>query len=200
MKTSRATSLLCQWALGTGLLAGLPAWAATVDIAGVKLEDRATVAGKPLLLNGAGIRYKAIFKVYTAGLYLEKKAETTDGVLDQAGPSRITITMLRDIDSAELGKLFSRGMEDNMEKGSFAKLVPGVVRMSQVFTNHKVLKTGENFTVDWVPGSGAVLTVKGKVEGDPFKEREFFEALMRIWLGPKPADWQLKDALLGIKK
>ncbi|MCB2038583.1 MAG: chalcone isomerase family protein, partial [Ottowia sp.] len=25
----------------------------------------------------------------------------------------------------------------------------------------------------------------------------FFQALMRIWLGNKPADWQLKDALLG---
>lgn len=200
MTPSRITQGLQRLTLGAALATGLPAWAATVDIAGVKLEDRATVAGKPLVLNGAGVRYKAIFKVYAAGLYLEKKTESTEGVLDQTGPSRVTITMLRDIDSAELGKLFSRGMEDNMEKGSFARLVPGVVRMSQVFTNHKTLKTGENFTVDWVPGTGAVLTVKGKVEGEPFKEREFFEALMRIWLGNKPADWQLKDALLGIKK
>ena len=200
MTLSSVTRRLRPVLLGAALIAGQPVWAATLDVAGVKLEDRATVAGKPLVLNGAGVRYKAIFKVYTAGLYLEKKAETTDGVLDQTGPSRITITMLRDIDSAELGKLFSRGMEDNMEKGSFAKLVPGVVRMSQVFSNHKVLKTGENFTVDWVPGTGAVLTVKGRVEGEPFKEREFFEALMRIWLGTKPADWQLKDALLGVKK
>ena len=181
-------------------LAPLVATAATVELAGVKLEDRATLAGKPLVLNGAGIRYKAIFKVYTAGLYVEKKADTTEGVLDQPGPKRMTITMLRDIDSAELGKLFSRGMEDNMEKGSFAKLIPGVMRMSQVFSNHKVLKTGENFVLDWIPGTGTVLTVKGKVEGEPFKEEAFFEALMRIWLGPKPADWQLKDALLGKTK
>ena len=48
--------------------------------------------------------------------------------------------------------------------------------------------------------AGTVLTVKGKVEGEPFKEEAFFEALMRIWLGPKPADWQLKDALLGVRK
>jgi hypothetical protein len=33
--------------------------------------------------------------------------------------------MLRDIDSAELGKLFSRGMEDNMERAAFSKLIPG---------------------------------------------------------------------------
>ena len=182
------------------LLGPAAALANTVELAGVTLDERITVAGKPLQLNGAGIRYKAVFKVYTAGLYLEKKATTPDQVWDQPGPKRMTITMLRDIDSAELGKLFSRGMEDNMEKGSFAKLIPGVMRMSQVFSKHKVLKAGETFVLDWVPGTGTVLTVKGVPENEAFKEPEFFEALMRIWLGPKPADWQLKDALLGIKK
>jgi hypothetical protein len=178
------------------------AWvqAATVDLAGVKLEDSVTVQGAPLQLNGAGIRYKAIFKVYTAGLYLSSKASTTDEVLAATGPKRMTITMLRDIDSRELGKLFSRGMEDNMERSSFSKLIPGVMRMSQVFSNHKELKEGETFVLDWLPGTGTVLTVKGKVEGEPFKEPEFFNALMRIWLGPKPADWRLKDALLGKAK
>ena len=201
MSTPRIHPSVPRLVLATTLaVASLPALAATVDVAGVKLEDRVTLAGKPLTLNGAGVRYKAVFKVYTAGFYVEKPASTTDALLDQPGPKRMTITMLRDIDSAELGKLFSRGMEDNMEKGSFAKLIPGVMRMSQVFTNHKVLKTGENFMLDWIPGTGTVLTVKGQVEGEPFREPEFFEALMRIWLGPKPADWQLKDALLGIKK
>jgi len=171
-----------------------------VDLAGVKYEPAVQVGNSRLQLNGAGIRYKAVFKVYTAGLYLEKKAGTPEQVWDQTGPKRMTITMLRDIDSAELGKLFSRGMEDNMEKGSFARLIPGVMRMSQVFSNHKVLRTGENFMIDWIPGTGTVLTVKGVPENEAFKEPEFFEALMRIWLGPKPADWQLKDALLGIKK
>lgn len=201
MKTPHLRPHLLRTAIASALMVGtLPTWAATVDVAGVQLEDRVTLAGKPLVLNGAGVRYKAIFKVYTAGLYVEKAANTTDGLLNQPGPKRMTITMLRDIDSGELGKLFSRGMEDNMEKGSFLKLIPGVMRMSQVFSNHKTLKTGENFVLDWIPGTGTVLTVKGKVEGEPFKEPEFFEALMRIWLGPKPADWQLKDALLGGKK
>lgn len=178
-------------------LGPLLATAATVEIAGVKLEDRLTVNGNLLQLNGAGVRYKAVFKVYTAGLYLGKKASTTEEVLAAPGPKRMTITMLRDIDSAELGKLFSRGMEDNMERSAFSKLIPGVMRMSQVFTDHKQLKEGETFVLDWLPGTGTVLTVKGSMEGEPFKEPEFFNALMRIWLGPKPADWQLKDALLG---
>lgn len=177
----------------------MPAWAAaaTVDVGGVTLEDPIQVQGTPLVLNGAGIRYKAVFKVYTAGLYLEKKAGTTNEILSMPGRKRMTITMLRDIDSAELGKLFARGMEDNMDRSAFSKLIPGVMRMSDVFTRHKWLRTGETFVLDWVPGTGTVLTVKGEIEGEPFKEPEFFDALMRIWLGPRPADWRLKDELLG---
>lgn len=182
-------------------VATAPATAAVaVELAGVPFEDRVSVDGKPLQLNGAGIRYKAVFKVYAAGLYLEKKVNTPEAVWTQPGPKRMSITMLRDIDSAELGKLFSRGMEDNMEKGTFSRLVPGVMRMSQVFTNHKTLKAGETFVLDWIPGTGMRLTVKGVQEGEPFREPEFFEALMRIWLGARPADWQLKDALLGVRK
>jgi hypothetical protein len=200
MTTPALSRSLFAAALAALLLAAPTAHAVTVDLAGVKLEDRATVAGSPLVLNGAGVRYKAVFKVYVAGLYLGQKADTPEAVLAMTGPKRISITMLRDIDSAELGKLFSRGMEDNMDRSAFSKLIPGVLRMSQVFSDHKNLKEGDTFQVDWVPGTGAVLTVKGKVEGEPFKEPEFFNALMRIWLGPKPADWMLKDALLGKAK
>ncbi|SFU75420.1 Chalcone isomerase-like [Paenacidovorax caeni] len=186
----------CIVIAGAALLASGSAVAQTT-VADVKYEEAASVQGKPLLLNGAGIRYKAVFKVYTAGLYLEKKAQTPQDIQALKGPKRMRIVMLREIDSAELGKLFSRGMEDNMDRAAFSKLVPGVVRMSQIFSEHKKLLPGEEFMLDWIPGTGTVLTVKGQVQGEPFKEPEFFNALMGIWLGPQPADWKLKDALLG---
>ena len=163
----------------------------------VKFPPTMELQGTSLPLNGAGVRYKAVFKVYAAGLYLERKASTPAEVAALPGPKRLAITMLRDIDSAELGKLFSRGMEDNMDKAQFSKLVPGIVRMGQIFSDHKRLVAGDRFTVDWLPGTGTVITVKGQVQGEPFKEPEFFDALLGIWLGPQPADWKLKDALLG---
>jgi hypothetical protein len=173
--------------------------AGAVDVAGVKFDTVTDVAGSKLLLNGTGVRYKAVFKVYAAGLYLSRKAETPEQVAAAPGPKRMSITMLRDIDSGELGKLFARGMADNMDRSAFSKLVPGVMRMSNVFSEHKKLMTGDTFMIDWIPGSGTVLTVKGKVQGEPFKEPEFFNALMSIWLGRSPADWQLKETLLGQK-
>ena len=169
-------------------------------VSGVKYDETSDVRGAKVTLNGAGIRYKAIFKVYTAGLYLSRKAGSTEEVLAMPGPKRMNITMLRDIDSGELGKLFSRGMEDNMEKAAFSKLVPGVLRMSQLFSECKALKAGESFMIDWVPNVGTVISINSAKcfqQLDPFKEPEFYDALLRIWLGPSPADWKLKDALLG---
>ncbi|WP_338818570.1 chalcone isomerase family protein [Acidovorax temperans] len=191
-------TILKRWALGVCafILAG-SAWSQAVTVADVKYEPTQTLGDSTVQLNGAGVRYKAVFKVYTAGLYLEKKASTPQEVASQRGPKRLSITMLREIDSTELGKLFSRGMEDNMDRAAFSRIVPGVLRMSQIFSDHKKLQAGDQFMIDWIPGTGTVITVKGKVQGDPFKEPEFFNALLGIWLGNLPADFKLKDALLG---
>ena len=170
---------------------------AQVTLSGARFDESTDVRGNKAQLNGAGIRYKAVFKVYAAALYLTKKAGTTEEVLAAPGAKRITITMLRDIDSSELGKLFSRGIEDNMDKASFSKLIPGVMRMSQIFSDNKKLNAGENFSLDWIPGTGTVVMLRGVQQGEPFKEPEFYNAMLRIWLGPNPADWKLKEALLG---
>ena len=185
------------WLVGVFALLMAAGALAEVTVSGVKFEDGADVRGSKLALNGAGVRYKAIFKVYAAGLYLPRKAGTPEEVLAMPGAKRLAITALRDVDSSELGKLFARGMEDNMDKQSFSRLIPGVMRMSQIFSDHKKLANGDSFTIDWVPGTGTVIALKGVQQGEPFKEPEFFNALMRIWLGPVPADWKLKEALLG---
>ncbi len=194
MPSPRLRQLL---ALSTLALAPIAAPAAQVDVAGVKLDDAIELRGSRLLLNGAGVRYKAVFKVYTAGLYLARKADTVEEVLAEPGPKRVAITMLRDIDANELGRLFTRGVEDNSPKGEMSQLIPGLLRMGQMFAEQKQLKAGDSFMVDWIPGSGSLVTVRGVPQGEPIKEQAFFNALLRIWLGPAPADYKLKDALLG---
>ena len=173
------------------------AHAQTTEVAGVKYENSLQLGATPLVLNGAGIRYKAIFKVYTAGLYLTKKATTTEAVLATPGPKRIHIVMLRDINASELGKLFTRGMEDTAPRDEFSKSIPGTLKMSELFFTRKKLNAGDSFSVDWTPGVGTIIQINGKPSIDPIKEPEFFSALVKIWLGKSPADSMLKDALLG---
>jgi hypothetical protein len=180
-----------------GLMLWLNLSAATITVWGIKLEDMLDVRGSALQLNGAGVRYKTVFKVYVAALYLGKRVNTPEQVLAATGPKRMTVTVLREIDSVELGKAFIRGFEDNTPRNEAFKLSAQMFRMGQIFAEQKKLFPGESFSIDWIPGTGTVISVKGKPQGEPFKDVEFFNALMRIWLGPLPADWKLKEALLG---
>jgi hypothetical protein len=171
--------------------------APAIELAGVKYAPTAPLAGSTLQLNGAGIRYKFVIKVYTAGLYLTGKAATPEAVLAAPGPKRMHVVMLRDIDANELGRLFTRGMQDNMPREEFSKIIPGTLALADIFASRKKLLAGDVFFVDYVPGTGTHVVVNGKTLGEAIKEPEFYGALLRIWLGASPADSQLKDALLG---
>jgi hypothetical protein len=184
-------------AIAAALILPLTSFAQTTEVGGVKFPNTAQVGNAKLQLNGAGVRYKVVFKVYAAALYLTDKATTPEAVLSSPGPRRLQIVMLRDIDGNELGKLFTKGMEQNAPREEFSKSIAGILRMSDIFSTRKKLLAGESFAVEWIPGTGTVISVNGKVEGAPIKEPEFYSALMKIWLGKSPADALLKDALLG---
>lgn len=198
MLTKHLSKILVALFVGAIGLMGSIAMA-EVEVAGVKYADSVDIKGQKLMLNGAGIRTKAIFKVYTAGLYLPKPATTTELALAMQGTKSIRVTMLRDIDAQELGNLLVRGVEANSSKEEFFKFAVSFTRMGDIFNAQKKLRTGDTFSLDYIPGTGTIMTVKGAVQGEPFKEPEFFSALLKIWLGPKPADSSLKEALLGKK-
>lgn len=188
-------NLLRVWALCFLCLLGGGAQA--LEVSGVRFDESIDFQGTRLLLNGAGTRYKLTFRVYAAGLYLGKKARTPEAVYADAGPKRLTLTMLRDVDADELGRLFIQGIRDNSAPAEYDRLLSSLLRMSQVFSDFKRVKVGDVITIDWVPGKGTVLHVRGQSAGEPIMAREFYAAMLRIWLGSSPADWQLKEALLG---
>ena len=185
------------FAILSGCLLSASVLAAPTEIAGVKLQDPIEVRGTPLQLNGAGIRYKAIFKVYVAGLYLGKKAATPQEAYAAPGPKRLSITLLRDIDADTLNQSMTEGFENNTPADEVAKFTPGLVRIRQALTDQKKLQAGDNFTIDWIPDTGTILSIKGVQQGEPMKGNDLFNALIRLWLGPRPADAKLKDTLLG---
>ncbi len=181
--------LAVSWGMGLCMVAHC------ATVAGVTYPETQTLQNTTLRLNGAGVRYKTVFKVYTAGLYLVQTTKIEQQVLAQAGPKRFSVTMLRQVNAAELGRFFSQGMQE--DRASFSRMMVDVSRMSQMFSDHKLLEAGENFTIDWLPGTGTVFSVKGVPQGQPFTNPEFFNAMLGIWLGQSPADWKLKEALLG---
>jgi Chalcone isomerase-like len=173
--------------------------AQAIEVSGVQYAETLDVGGEKLQLNGVGIRYKAIFKVYTMGLYTQKKTSTPEELWAMPGNKRFTLTMLREIDAAELGRLFTRGIEDNNTRADTVRSLGDISRMGLLFGEHKTLKPGEVLEVNLIKGVGLQISIKGKPVGEPFKDPAFFKLMLNIWLGKNPADWKLKDALLGIK-
>lgn len=205
--TARSTvrSVFPRWALALSLtisavVAAPPAQAAERELAGVKVVQSLDLAGKALVLNGAGIRYRGPFKVYTAALYTTNPVGSPAAFHADDGNKRLVITMLREIKSSQMGRLFMKGVQKNLSPGDLGNVISELPRMGQIFSANKRLLPGEQLVIDWVHGSGMQISARGELQGEPFESRAFFDALMNIWLGQSPADWRLKDALLGIEK
>ena len=169
------------------------------EIAGVKVQDSITVAGQKLQLNGAGIRYKGPFKVYVGDLYTAQPVKSLDELIAAPGPKRLGMTFLREINSADFGKLLTRGIEDNVNRKEISKIVVGMMKMGEIFAANKNFEPGDVCALEWDPEKGLSIWAKGKLQAEPFKDPAFFRALMSIWFGDSPADWKLKDQMLGVK-
>lgn len=185
-------------ALTLSLLVTLPA-AATTEVAGVKFEDTARVGNQELKLNGAGVRYKAIFKVYAVGIYLNEKKTTAAAVLAATGARRSQIVMLRDVSNEEFGTGFMSGVQKNTDRAEKAKFINQLLKLGELFSTVPELKKGDTLTTDWVPGVGTVFQLNGKRIAEPMPDIGFYNAILRIWLGEKPIDTRLKPLLLGEK-
>jgi len=181
-------------------LVAAPCASAAVDVAGIKFEDTAKVGNQDLKLNGAGVRYKAIFKVYAAGLYLSEKKTTVPDILAAPGAKRLQLVMLRDVGNEEFGRSFMEGIQKNSEKAERAKLINQLLKFGELFASIPEIKKGDVLTTDWIPGSGTVLQLNGKKISDVIPDQLFYTVFLKIWLGEKPPDAKLKRLLTGEKQ
>jgi hypothetical protein len=165
--------------------------------AATEFEKTASVAGETLVINGSGTRYKAIFKVYDMAMYLPATSKAPEAVLAMPGAKRLSFVAQRKVSGTDLGLAFMRGLQDNNSKDLMRKHVTGTNRLIEIFSGKSFVAEGESFGMNFVPGKGTQFFIGGEAQGAPVGDTEFFQMVLRIWLGDSPADWRLKDALLG---
>ena len=168
-----------------------PAWAA--EVAGVKIDDQTRVADTELSLTGAGLRKRVFFQVYAIGLYVQdRKADP----ISQPGPKRVQIHMLRDVGADPFIEALVEGIKANHTEAEAKALEPRVKQLGAAISEMKEAKKGMTIALDW-NGKATQLVVDGKPAGQPIPGEDFYRALLRIWLGEKPVQDDLKKALLG---
>lgn len=172
---------------------------AAPSIAATAFEPQQTVQGTPLVLQGSGTRYRAVFKVYDMALYLPRKVRTAEEVLAAAGsgPVRLQFVAQRDIPGTDLGLSFIKGLSANATPDQIRRHTPSSNRLVEIFSGRSKLSAGDTFAMEFVPGKGTTFFIQGQPQGAPVGDDEYFGMVLRIWLGASPVDNQLKDALLA---
>lgn len=166
-------------------------------IAGVKFADTLKLGGKDLQLNGVGVRRGLVNNMYVAGLYLQAKASTPNEVLTAPGPRRITLVMLNDISSEDLGDAFIKALNSNLDQPDRQKSIKHIVNFGELFASVQGLKKGDKVDVDWSPESGMQCYINSMKFGEAIKELTFYNAILKTWLGANPIDPALKLKLLA---
>jgi hypothetical protein len=190
------TPIVRNAALALTLLA-LPAMAA-IDIAGVKFEDKTQAGAAELSLNGAGLRKKAFFKVYAIGLYLAERKNSADGVLAAKGAKRIHIVTLRDLTAEQFADALMDALRDNNTAAELAAIKPAADEFRATLLSLKSAPSGTTIVIDCTPEGGTQLAANGQPRGKAIAGEDFQRALLKVWLGSKPVQDDLKDALLGV--
>jgi hypothetical protein len=167
------------------------------NIAGMSLDEtlQRTEDGVMLELNGAGIREKLFFDIYVAALYLQQKSNQQSVILNNEGAARIEMRMLySEVTQEKFIQGWNEGFNANLSKDQLGRLAD---RLSQFNGWFDTLHEGDVIELDYFPGKGTRLIIKG-VEKGVIPGADFFQALLSVWLGDKPVTKSLKRDLLGL--
>ena len=166
------------------------------SVAGVPTPPQVVLDGTRLQLNGAGVRRLLGFKVYVAALYLPEPASEPARVLDRDIPRRLVVTLLRDTTTEQNLDALKDGLIDNNSPAELEALQGEITRFLGLIRQVHEVPEGTVIQVDYQPGRGTRLHIAARDLGVIPGER-FNRALLRIWLGDKPIQTSLKNALLG---
>jgi hypothetical protein len=102
-----------------------------------------------------------------------------------------------------MGDMLSRGLVTNNRDDDLAAIVPEMLELGSFIADRGKLRVGDGFQIEWNPAVGTTITVFQRDETKPirhvFDKKDLIAPMMKIWLGTKPADPELKAALLGLR-
>lgn len=195
--TVAAVVAVMSGALGT---AGLPeagqAQAAERVLEGQRFEDTVVLSDRTLRLNGLGLRGVAWVKAFVSGLYLAAPTHDAGQALAMQGPKRLRMKVILEAPSKEYSKAFAKGVRRNEPEKVQATLAARMGDFVTLINSLGTIRQGDVIDMDYVPGAGTQLRLNGKSVGPLFEGEDFYRALLKIYIGERPADPRMKEGLL----
>lgn len=185
--------------LGASVLLALVFYSAStlaLEVAGVKIADSVKLENQELQLNGAGIRTRMFVKVYVGALYLVQKTNSAQAAIDDGEVKRVSMHFLRDLRTEQVASALNAGLIANNSPAELANLEPKVGEFNSILSSIGNAKKGDVISIDYLPGVGTRVNINGEAKGT-VAGKDFNRALLKVWLGDKPVDADLKRAMIG---
>ena len=174
----------------------LPQRLDAAELAGMKFDDATRVADSELKLNGLGVRTVFIIKAYVAALYVPSKSTNAAELLAQKGPRRLQMKLLMDMSADRMLKAFNDGLRSNHDEQQLAGMKMQIDQLAATIAQIGNAKKGDLVDIDLV-GGDTRISLNGLPKGQPIAGEDFYSSILRVFLGSKPADADLKKGLLG---
>jgi hypothetical protein len=189
----RRTALFLSTAVAIATL--LVAESRAAEVSGVKLDDKATVGGTPLVLNGAGLRTKLMLKIYVVGLYLPAKTTSADAVIASKQPRLARLVMKRGLGAGTVWDAFEEGIDANSSPAELAAIKSELAQIEKLFNDLGEVKEGDVIDIELGADGSTSVKYNGQAKGS-IPSANLQSALLKIWLGKNPVQTDLKAALL----
>ncbi|KFZ36554.1 chalcone isomerase [Shewanella mangrovi] len=166
------------------------------EVADTDVAEHLQLDGMPALaLNGAGVRSKFFMDLYVGSLYISDKTSSVEQVLN-APYAAINLTILSGLITSEKMEDAIREGFDDATKGNIQPISSEIEQFISLFKAE--IKVGDQFLLVFAKDKGVTAYKNGALQATVGNE-QFRTALLKIWLGDKPAQKSLKKAMLAAK-
>ncbi|MDI9355864.1 MAG: chalcone isomerase family protein [Chitinophagaceae bacterium] len=161
----------------------------------IKIEDKLSIEGQHLTLNGAGTRVKMFMDFYVGSLYVTHKSEDGKAIASSNKAMAIKIDIVSGLISSE--RMIS-AIHEGFEASTGGKTSPlqEYITTFITFFQEPIMKR-DVFIILYVPNTGVSVYKNGVKKGTIKDNSDFKKALFEIWLGDGAIDKNLKREMLG---
>lgn len=170
---------------------------AAIEVGDITFTGSFPLAGKTLFLQGAGLRQIVFFKVYGAALYVEKHAASTADVFSADTPRAVRLGLLRHVKGADFIEALESGLDANLTPEGKKAITNELNQLKDLMRAIGDVKEGDMVDFEYAPATGTTLRLNGKPVGPSIAGKALYDAVLAIWIGDRPIDDRLKDAMMG---
>ncbi|MFP5349066.1 MAG: chalcone isomerase family protein [Gammaproteobacteria bacterium] len=183
-----------RWLTIAAVGATWAAAAAAQELEGVQVPAEVTVQDTTLVLNGAGVRWKLFVKAYVGALYLSAPTHIPQQAIAAPGPKCIRLVLLRDVEASSMVEELLTRFRANSTDEVYRQLQERIDELNGALPD---LRAGDIVRLDLADAGRTDFWINDALVAS-FGGADFQTAVLKLWLGDRPADERLKQALLGL--